>query len=135
MRSPGWRTCRWTTGRSSCGTTSAPGAAGFHDDENEQPFALVQFSNQWALTASHEVLEMLADPFGRRLVAGQSPKAGQGRVQFLVEVCDPSEDTAFAISVNGIKLSDFYTPRYFDPVTAPGCGTASPGRSRRRGRS
>ena len=72
-----------------------PGAAGVHEDNNGQPFALVQFSNEWSLTTSHEVLEMLADPFGRRVVAGPSIKPKQGRVQYLVEVCDPSEGADF----------------------------------------
>jgi len=93
-----------------------PSAAGFHEDEHGQPFSLVQYSQGWTLTASHEVLEMLGDPFGRRLVAGQSPKTGQGRVRFLVEVCDPCEAEEFSYSVNGIQVSDFYTPHYFDPV-------------------
>src|SRR5438552_94485 len=52
------------------------GAAGIHLDRNGQPFALVQFSDNWSLTASHECLEMLADPFGNRLIPGQSPKPG-----------------------------------------------------------
>lgn len=96
------------------------GAAGVHEDKDGQPFALVQFSNDWSLTASHETLEMLCDPFGQRLVAGQSPKPRQGRVNFLVEVCDPSEDRPFAYTVNGVMVSDFYTPNFFDPVEAPG---------------
>ena len=93
------------------------GAAGVHEDKNGQPFALVQFDAQWSLTASHETLEMLADPFGNRLVAGKSPKHGQGRVNFLVEVCDPCEDQEFAYTVNGVTVSDFYTPHFFDPVS------------------
>ena len=93
-----------------------PGAAGVHEDKNRQPFALVQFSDAWSLTASHETLEMLADPFGNRLVAGKSPKRAQGRVNFLVEVCDPCEDQQFAYTVNGVTVSDFYTPHFFDPV-------------------
>ena len=48
------------------------------------------------------------------------PKADQGRVSFLVEVCDPSEASDYAYSANGILVSDFYTPNYFDPVKAPG---------------
>jgi hypothetical protein len=95
-------------------------AAGIHEDNEGQPFALVKFDNGWALTASHESCEMLVDPFGNRMMPGQSPKKGQGRVEFLVEVCDPSEDTPFAYRVNGIVVSDFYTPNYFDPVTATG---------------
>jgi hypothetical protein len=46
-----------------------PGAAGVHLDRDGQPFALIEHSGQWSLTASHECLEMLADPFGNRLVA------------------------------------------------------------------
>ena len=87
---------------------------------NGQPFALVQFSQNWALTTSHECLEMLADPSGNRTQAGNSVKPGQERVEYLVEVCDPSEAAKFGYSVNGILLSDFYTPHYFDPVGAPG---------------
>lgn len=94
-------------------------AAGIHEDKEGQPFALVHFDRGWALTASHECLEMLVDPFGNRLMPGPSPMKGQGRVEFLVEVCDPSEDTPFAYHVNGIAVSDFYTPHYFDPVAAP----------------
>jgi hypothetical protein len=97
-----------------------PGAAGIHLDKDGQPFALVQFSSGWTLTASHECLEMLADPFGNRLVAGPSLKPGQGRVEFLLEVCDPSEDEEFAYTVNGVLVSDFYTPRFFDPVAVAG---------------
>jgi hypothetical protein len=97
-----------------------PGAAGVHLDKDNQPYALVQYSENWALTASHETLEMLADPFGNRLMAGDSPKPDQGRVEFLVEVCDPCEDAQYGYTVNGITLSDFYTPSFFEPVRAPG---------------
>jgi hypothetical protein len=92
------------------------GAAGVHLDDDGQPFALIEMSDSWSLTASHEMLEMLADPFGNRLVPGRSPKRGQGRVEFLVEVCDPSEAAEFGYTVNDILVSDFYTPRFFDPA-------------------
>jgi hypothetical protein len=96
------------------------GAAGIHLDKDGQPFALITYNHSWSLTASHETLEMLADPFGDRLIAGQSVKPDQGRVEYLVEVCDPSEAAQFGYTVNGILVSDFYTPRFFDPVTAAG---------------
>jgi hypothetical protein len=95
------------------------GAAGVHSDKNGQPYALVEYSPSWSLTASHETLEMLADPFGNRLVAGRSPKPGQGRVEFLVEVGDPCEDASFAYTANGITVSDFLTPAFYDPVVSP----------------
>jgi hypothetical protein len=97
-----------------------PGAAGVHMDKDGQPFALITMSDSWSLTASHEMLEMLVDPFGNRVVPGPSPKQDQGRVEFLVEVSDPCEADEFAYTVNDILVSDFYTPQYFDPVAAEG---------------
>jgi hypothetical protein len=93
-------------------------AAGIHCDENGQPLALVTFERDWSITASHEMLEMLVDPFGNRMIAGQSVKAGQGRVEYLVELADPTGDSWYWI--NDVKVSDFCTPRYFDPLTNPG---------------
>jgi hypothetical protein len=96
-------------------------AAGIHlNESNGQPFALVKFSGNWALTISHETLEILADPYGDKITAADSVKPGQGRVEYLVEVCDPSEGAKFGYTVNGVLLSDFYTPRFFDPVPAAG---------------
>jgi hypothetical protein len=97
-----------------------PSAAGFHTDQNGNPFALVQFSPSWGLTASHEALEMLADPFGNRVVSSKSPLDNKTRVEILVEVCDPSEDASFSYTIDGVTVSDFYTPRYLDSITAPG---------------
>src|SRR5262245_15214122 len=45
------------------------GGGGVHLDQDNQPFALVDFTSDWTVTASHECLEMLADPSGNRLVA------------------------------------------------------------------
>src|SRR3954468_21928486 len=33
-----------------------PGAAGVHEDKNGRPFALIQMSDSWSRTASHEML-------------------------------------------------------------------------------
>lgn len=97
-----------------------PDAAGFHLDKNGQPYSLIEFSDTWSLTASHEMVEMCADPFGKRVIAGGSPHPGQGLVEFLVEVADPSEAAEFGYTVNGFLVSDFFTPHFYDPVTADG---------------
>ena len=91
------------------------GAAGFHTDRWGHPFALVEYSDSWSLTASHETLEMLVDPFGRRTAPGRSPKRDQGQVEFLVEACDPCEASQFAYTIDGVLVSDFITPRFYDP--------------------
>ncbi len=97
-----------------------PGAAGYHTDDNGQPFALVQADDSWPLTAAHETLEMLADPSGNRTVAGApppnspAPVSGFRRVLYLVEVCDPCESADFAYESNGVQVSDFITPSYYN---------------------
>ncbi len=69
---------------------------------------------------------MLADPFGNRIIAGSPPPqapapiSGFQRVIYLVEVCDPCEADQFAYEVNGIRVSDFITPHYYDPNGATG---------------
>ncbi len=90
-----------------------PNVLGLHLDDNGQPLSLIQASNVWSLTASHEALEMLADPYGNRLIPGGSLRPGQGIADFLVEVADPVQSVANAYSVNGILVSDFVTPEYF----------------------
>jgi hypothetical protein len=83
-----------------------------------QPFALVEVSDAWSVIISHEVVEMIADPYGNRLIAAKHPVDDHQRVEYLVEVCDPCQ--AVWYPVNGVPVSDFYTPRYFDPVGVPG---------------
>jgi hypothetical protein len=98
-----------------------PGVVGLHLDDHGQPLALVQASNVLSLTVSHEALEMLADPYGNRLIPGGSLKQGQGVVEYLVEVADPVASIASAYSVNGVLVSDFVTPEYFThPVPVAG---------------
>jgi hypothetical protein len=97
----------------------APEGSG-HSDADGRPAAFIEWTDNWSLTASHEILEMLADPWGKRLIAGPSVKPDQGRVEYLVEVCDPCQSSECAYTVNGEIVSDFYTPNYFDPVSAEG---------------
>jgi hypothetical protein len=93
---------------------------GYHRlGDTGQPFSVVRASADWTINVSHECLEMLADPYGHRLVAGESPQEGQGRVAFLVEVCDPCQHPRYAYRVNDVAVSDFCTPSYFDPLQAP----------------
>ena len=97
------------------------GAAGLHKrDDDKQPFALVALTTNWPVFMSHEVLEMLVDPQGTLTRAGNSMKSGQGRVEYLIEVCDPCQASKFAYTVNSVMVSDFYTPQYFDPVKSSG---------------
>jgi hypothetical protein len=82
-----------------------------------QPFSLIRVEDGWSVAVSHEALEMLADPYGNRLVSAAHPLDPEERVKYLVEVCDPVQTIGY--TVNGWRVSDFYTPRFFDPVHNP----------------
>ncbi len=103
-------------------TLNDPNAGGYHTDKSHQPFSLILRGegDDWPLDCSHELCEMLVDPYGSRMVPGQSLKEGQGRVSYLVECCDPCEDPHYAYTIDGIMVSDFYTPDFLAPSTASG---------------
>lgn len=88
-------------------------AAGIHLDHNKKPFGLVRSNNRWTLTASHELLEMLADPMGNRIRNARAIGDDSRLVNYLVEVCDPSEAEEFGYLISGVLVSDFYLPEYF----------------------
>jgi hypothetical protein len=58
---------------------------------------------------------MLIDPGGNRQIAGPSPLSAQGEVAFLVEACDACADAQHGYTIDGILVSDFCTPDFFEP--------------------
>ena len=107
-----------------------PGEGGFHLDQHKQPYAEViatPDSDDWSIDASHETLEMLVDPYGNRFQSSRAIEIEQGKVvdgvgeyQYLVEACDPCEANEFAYPIQGVAVSDFLTPHYYDPVATSG---------------
>lgn len=109
----------------------------FHQTVSGRPIGLVEGGAGWSLPASHELLEMVCDPYGKLTVLGDSiaddvsapgwetwvthkaQRAKQGQVAYLVEVCDPCQDSSYTI--NGFAVSDFVTPRYY-AAGASDCG-------------
>jgi hypothetical protein len=71
-------------------------------------------TGDWSVssTLSHEVLEMFVDP-NCNLWAND----GQGSV-YSLEVCDPVEAPTYP--VNGVSVSNFVTPSWFDPLPPAG---------------
>jgi hypothetical protein len=106
-----------------------PGEGGFHMTRHNQPYAKViatPNSEEWAVDASHEIIEMLIDPNGNRLQTSTSIgivdgriQDGTGRFEYLIEACDPCEADPYTYTIDGISVSDFITPHFYDPqVTA-----------------
>lgn len=91
------------------------GALGFHDEtENGTPIIYVfvglakQLGESWTSIASHEVLEVLGDPYLRR--ASENMDDG---LMYAFEVADAVEQQTYEI--DGVELSNFCTPAWFEP--------------------
>ncbi len=91
-------------------------ARGFHLAPGGLPVALIKYQAGWSVVASHELIELLCDPYGDRAVTAPSLKAEQGEVDYLVEVCDPCESSTYEI--NDVPVSDFVTPHYYEMTDA-----------------
>jgi hypothetical protein len=90
------------------------GALGYHDTTaTGRPLAKVfaktdkENGLSWTVTTSHELLEMLADPYCS--LASQVTDT----TFYAVEVCDPVERDEDGYYVAGIHVSNFITPQWF----------------------
>jgi hypothetical protein len=95
------------------------GALGYHDvTANGLPLGKVfagtdkQYGNQWTVTASHELVEMLGDPEINLSVFVQNSKTA-GRL-YAYETADPCEADADGYKIDGVLVSDFVYPAWFE---------------------
>ncbi len=100
------------------------GALGYHDVTNEGlPLGKVfagtdkQYGYTWTVTASHELLEMLGDP-EIDLTVFVEPNARTGEL-YAYEVCDACEADQFGYQINGVLVSDFVYPAWFESFQKP----------------
>jgi hypothetical protein len=110
-------------------TSLPPGEGGFHLDKRNQPYAKVIASpddQSWTIDASHEIIEMLVDPYGNRMqssqaiaISGSDVVDSTGTFNYLVEACDPCEANNYAYDIAGIAVSDFITPNFYDASQTP----------------
>lgn len=79
-----------------------------------------------SVTMSHEFLEMLVDP-----QAGWKIMSPDMLRDYMIEVCDACEADEFSYPINGVDVSDFVLPPWFDmparsaPVRYDFCGHIS----------
>lgn len=100
------------------------GALGYHDlTKDGQPLGKVfaktdlDYGDQWTVSASHELLEMLADPDINLTVFIQ--KNNSGRL-FAYEVCDACESDKNAYMIGNTLVSDFVYPAWFESFRKTG---------------
>ena len=95
------------------------GALGYHEMSSQgTPLGKVfagldlKMGAAWTVTLSHELLEMLADPWINW--CAESP---EGKI-YALEVCDAVEADGLGYEIDGVLLSDFVTPGWFEPTEA-----------------
>jgi hypothetical protein len=75
----------------------------------------------WTVTASHELLEMLIDPNINLVATYQDPANSTAPPRFYsCEVCDACEDDQYSYQINGVSVSDFVTPAWFNQSAESG---------------
>ena len=91
------------------------GALGYHELSSQgtplgKIFAKLDKDNgyAWTVTLSHELLEMLADPWIDTVKQGADGKF------YALEVSDAVEADALGYMIDGYLLSDFVTPKWFN---------------------
>jgi len=100
------------------------GALGYHDMTTKglplgKVFAAtdLEYGNKWTVTASHELLEMLGDPAinltALWMTAFDVSQNVVGRL-YAYEVCDPCESDGDGYPINGVLVSDFVYPSWFE---------------------
>jgi len=101
------------------------GALGYHDlTPDGLPIGKIFAASDlkagmsWSVTASHELLEMLADPNINLTVFTQN--ADTTGVLYAYEVCDACEDDSFAYKINNVLVSDFVYPAWFESFRTEG---------------
>jgi hypothetical protein len=83
---------------------------GFHFVMSGLPFGIVGNTDDLSVVLSHEISEMLVDPFGQLTITGPA-LTDNGAVDYLVEVCDACEGKTYYI--NGVAVADFVLPGYY----------------------
>ena len=68
--------------------------------------------SSWTVTLSHELLEMLADPWINWCAVGSDNKI------YALEVCDAVEADNLGYFIDSVLVSDFVTPAWFEPTCA-----------------
>jgi hypothetical protein len=74
--------------------------------------------DSWTNTASHELLEMLGDPEASTYIFRQG-RDGSG-ILYAYENCDATQDSRYGYKINGVLVSNFVYPSWFEPYHPPG---------------
>jgi hypothetical protein len=75
-----------------------------------------RYNENWTITASHELLEMLVNPYAN--LSAYAPFDDNTGAFYSLEICDPVSPDVNGYDINGIAVSDFVFPEWFSPFIA-----------------
>ena len=78
----------------------------------------LQIGQSWTVTASHEFLEMLGDPDIDLTVFVQD--SNTSGTLYAYEVCDACEADQYGYQIDGVLVSDFVYPAWFESFRSAG---------------
>lgn len=100
-------------------TSDVSGALGYHDETAAGlPYGRIfakddiTYGYNWTVTLSHELLEMMLDPYVNLTVFRQTTNTAG--MLYAYEACDACEADNLGYQINGIQVSDFVWPAWFD---------------------
>lgn len=79
------------------------------------PFGLVKYGGGWTITASHEIIEKLVNPWlDRQASKVDVDQDGLANEDLLMEIADPVQANAY--SIDGVMVTNFVYPEYYTDV-------------------
>ena len=103
----------------------AAGVLGYHQTDPAnvpQGFVFAKtdatYGLSWTVTLSHELLEQIVDPWVAGVALKQTSETEATAIA--LEVADPVEDDAMGYLIDGVRVSNFVFPRYFQGWQAGG---------------
>ncbi|MDI9878918.1 hypothetical protein [Flectobacillus longus] len=80
------------------------------------PYARIRYDRIWSLILSHEVTELLINPYLQNF---RYADIGGKKVRLVVEPSDPAQFRDYGYLIDDVLVSDFTTPNYYDLVWTP----------------
>ena len=74
---------------------------------------------EWTMAASHDLMEMLANPMLNLTVFVPADNGTTGKL-YVREICDPVSSPEYSYKIDGVAVSNFVFPSWFESFRKPG---------------
>ncbi len=91
---------------------------GYHLTKNGLPYARLLYTYKYSKVLSHEVLEMLVNPFLNRYIGIDLYSEQKGLEKVIQEIADPVQASGY--DIDGIEVSNFIYPSWYHATKITG---------------